>query len=298
MLLQTLEKRGLIHPPSWLSDNTVYLTLMGSHAYGCNEEGKSDFDYYGICIPTKAIVFPHTDGAIWGFGRNQKRFEQWQEQHIIDPSNQREYDFQVFNIIKMFMLMMENNPNCINAIYTPEDCVHHTTAIGEMIREKRDIFLHKGCWARFKGYSISQMHKMSSKQATGKRKEIRDKWGFDLKFGMHCVRLLSECEMILMEGTLDLRRNREQLKAIRRGEMSEAKIIEWAELKTKQLEELYVKSKLRETPDEPKIKQLLLDCLEHHYGSLDKCVVNPGAAVVALKQIQEVLDRNQNLLNG
>ncbi len=46
-------------------------------------------------------------------------------------------------------------------------------------------------------------------------------------------------------------------------------------MKEKSLEELYTKSKLQHSPDEGAIKSLLLECLEMHYGSLDKCIVKP-----------------------
>lgn len=128
------------------------------------------------------------------------------------------------------------------------------------------------------------------------RFETRKENNTDLKFLYHLVRLLSECEMILAEGTLDLRRNREQLKAIRRGDMDEEAIREWAAAKEGQLEELFHKSKLPEKPDELKIKALLLSCLEHHYGNLKDCVVNPDAALVALRQVQEILESCKGLI--
>ena len=46
----------------------------------------------------------------------------------------------------------------------------------------------------------------------GKRYEKVKKDGGDLKFCYHLVRLLGECEQILMTGTLDLRLNNEQLR--------------------------------------------------------------------------------------
>ncbi len=36
---------------------------------------------------------------------------------------------------------------------------------------------------------------------------------------------------------------------------------------------------------------MLIDCLEEHYGSLDGAFVNPDAAVVALQDIQDILDK-------
>jgi hypothetical protein len=97
--------------------------------------------------------------------------------------------------------------------------------------------------------------------------------------------------MILTEGDLDLRRNKEHLKAIRRGDVSEEDIKKWFSDKEKQLETIYAESKLSWGPDEAQIKKLLLECLEHHYGSLSSCVVLPDAAKLALNEIQEVLNK-------
>jgi hypothetical protein len=35
--------------------------------------------------------------------------------------------------------------------------------VGNLLRENRKMFLHKGCWAKFKGYSYSQMSKLDMK---------------------------------------------------------------------------------------------------------------------------------------
>jgi uncharacterized protein len=80
-----LAQRGLARPPAWLPDNTHYETLMGSVAYGV-ESGGSDWDVYGFCIPPKELVFPHLQGEIAGFGTPVKRFEQFEQHHIHDPT--------------------------------------------------------------------------------------------------------------------------------------------------------------------------------------------------------------------
>jgi len=41
---------------------------------------------------------------------------------------------------------------------------------------------------------------------------------------------------------------------------------------------------------EERIKQLLMDCLEEHYGSLRDVVVRPDAALEAVVAMQEQLD--------
>lgn len=293
---QHLTDLGLIRPPKFLPINVMYETLMGSIAYGCSTDD-SDRDVYGFCIPLKDEVFPHLAGEILGFGTPPKRFEQFQQAHIRDESalggKGAEYDLSIYNIVRYFTLCMECNPNMIDSLFTPQDCVLHLTRVGSLVREQRRLFLHKGCWPRFKGYAYSQLHKMRGKEPIGKRKALHEEFGFDVKFAYHVVRLLGECEQMLIEGDMDLRRNREHLKAIRRGEVSQVDILNWASDKERQLEQLYVDSKLPAVPDEARIKALLLNCLEEHYGKLDGCVVRVDAATTALREIQSVLERYQ-----
>lgn len=285
---RVLDSGANVHPPSWLRDNLVLEVMMGSVAYGVSSD-TSDMDVYGICLPPKELVFPHLAGEIPGFGNQLKRFEQWQEHHV--KALDKEWDFQVFSIVKFFSLAMDNNPNVLDVLFVPRRCVLSSTQIGELVRESRHLFLHKGSWHKLKGYAYSQLHKIASKTPTGKRKEIVEKYSYDLKFAYHVVRLLLEAEMILAEQDLDLERHREQLKAIRRGEWTEEQLREWAGKKEKDLESLYASSTLRHKPDEPAIKALLLKCLEMHYGDLSKAVTQTGGAEQTIRDIAKLTDR-------
>jgi predicted nucleotidyltransferase len=299
MLLQDLVEKNLIKPPDWLPSNCHYLTIIGSVAYAAEDtNANSDLDLYGWCIPKKEIVFPQTIGVIKNFGWQGEEFEQWQKHHVFDQDalggRGREYDFQVFNIVKYFSLLMENNPTVIDSLFTPRECVVHCTEVGNMVRDNRKLFLSKRCWAKYKGYAMSQLHKMAGHQRSGKRKQIQEKYGFDLKFGLHLVRLLYEAEMILTEGDLDLRRHNEHLKAIRRGEWTEKQIREWAAEKEFQLEKIYFTSELQKEPNEHAIKDLLVQCLEFHYGKLDTNVIAiPDRNYNILKQIKKILENSE-----
>lgn len=295
--IERLNKLGLITPPPWLPQAVLYECMMGSVAYGVSTD-YSDVDVYGFCMPKKDLIFPHLAGEIPGFGRQVKRFEQYQQHHVYDTGPQKSYDLTIYSIVKYFQLAMENNPNMVDSLFVPEFCVLHSTRIGQMVRENRRLFLHKGSWHKFKGYAYSQLHKANLKnpQQGSKRAADVEKHGWDTKFGYHVVRLIDEVEQILTTGDLDLQRNREQLKAIRRGEMTLDEVQHWFSDKEKVLEQVYAESKLQHSPDVAAIKQLLLNCIEDHYGSLDACIVVPDRAVQALRDIQAVLDRNRSLL--
>lgn len=292
MIIQKLKTHDLIHPPKWMPDNTLYLTIMGSVAYGVSSD-TSDMDLYGFAIPPKDLVFPHISGEIPGFGKQIQRFEQWQEHHVKAPDSNQTYDFQVYSIVKYFQLCMENNPNMIDSLFTARRCIIHSTSIAEMVRERRREFLHKGSWHKFKGYAYAQMGKIRSKSNKSNERRAADieKFGYDTKFAYHVVRLLGECEQILVEQDLDLERNREQLKSIRRGEWKLEQIEDYFNSKEKDLEKIYLESPLRHSPDEESIKQLLLDCLEEHYGSLANVISRNVSVDQVLREIQAVVDR-------
>jgi len=354
-IVQKLSKSGIAKTPKWMPANIQYETMMGSIAYGVSND-MSDVDIYGFAIPPKEIVFPHLRGEIFGFGTPGDRFEQYQEHHLKDPDGrQRDYDITIYSIIKYFQLLMGNNPNMIDSIFTPRRCVLHSTYVGELVRERRKIFLHKGGFHSFKGYAYAQMNAIDGRrnssahresieelrqfeedhgidhatstwndvvEALGdtdgagkfstlsaeelrqyaalyekmmkvnKRLEGLKRWGFDVKFAYHVVRLLVQIEQVMIEGDLDLERNREQLKAIRRGEWTLEQLKDWHTQKEKSLEDLYTRSTLQHKPDEAVIKQLLVDCLEHHYGTLSKAeLVIPTSTSNLISDLETVLGK-------
>jgi len=292
MLLQDLTKRNLIHPPSWLPDNTVLLVIMGSAAYGVGTN-TSDQDIYGVAVPPKDQVFPHLAGEIPGFGQQIQRFQQWSEHHIQDPNRAVEMDFSVWGIVKYFQLCMDNNPNMLDSLSVPRNCVIHTTAVGELILENRKLFFHRGCYFKLRGYAYAQMSKIRNKTNSSNPKRAADieKFGMDTKFAYHVVRLALECEQLLATQDLDLQRDREILKSIRRGEWSFERLETWFQQKESTLETLYASSSLRMEPNEAAIKDLLLKCLEHHYGNLDAAIARVPELNSLITDLQAVLAR-------
>lgn len=287
-LIKRLQKEKVANPPKWLVDNTMYLCQVGSVAYGVNTED-SDKDIYGFGVPPKDMLYKPLNQHIPGFDKLQN-FEQWQQHHI-KSSDGNEYDFSVYNITKFFYLVSQCNPNMIDCLFVPRNCVLHSTSISEKIRENRYLFLHKGAWHKFKSYAYSQVHKMKTKNPKpgSKRYDLIQEQGYDVKFAYHVVRLLNEVEQILIEGDLDLQKNNEQLKSIRKGDWKEQEIYDYFNDKETQLEEIYLKSELPHRPDMDRIRALLFECLEMHYDLSDTIVQDVSS--------QNKLDRIQNILN-
>ncbi|MCO7224064.1 DNA polymerase beta superfamily protein [Pleionea sp. CnH1-48] len=288
----TLRNKGFLKSaPEYLTDSVQYEVIMGSMAYGVSNDS-SDMDVYGFAIPPKEILFPYTQGKVLGFDDFTPEFEQLQEHHIQDKEalggQGRVYDITLYSITKFFRLLTTNNPNIIDSLYVPDNCVLHITPVGRMVRDERKLFLHKGCWAKFKGYAYSQLHKVRTKQPQGKRKALVEQFGYDVKFAYHIIRLLGEVEQLLLKCDMSLTQNKEQLKSIRRGEWSEQQIFDYFEHKSSELEHLYLRSSLPDEPNIEAIRSLLLNCLEQHYGSLDNCITSDSHQTQALKKIEAI----------
>lgn len=126
---------------------------------------------------------------------------------------------------------------------------------------------------------------------TGKRSQDIQQYGYDTKWAYHIVRLLLQCEQILVEHDLDIERNSEILKSVRRGEWSLEQLDEWFTAKEKSLETLYANSTLQDKPDEESLKRLLLETLEMHYGTLTSTVVLTNNRDTLLAELESLVKK-------
>jgi predicted nucleotidyltransferase len=256
---------------------------MGSYAYGVSTD-TSDVDVYGICVPPRNYVLP--ENVIYGFDTIPV-FETYQ-QHGIRTST-KEYDLNIFNIVKFFKLAADGNPNIIDTLYTPAHCLLHCTQIGEIIRDNRSMFLTRKTWHTFKGYAYSQLSKLRHKNPQNNaRAESVQKYGYDLKYAYHLVRLLGEAEQIATTQHIDLTLDAERLKAIRAGQWTVEDVERYFTEKEHTLEQAFDRSPLPYQPDLDKIRQVLVDCLTIHYGTLP-IQADEKVCYTSLQKIKSIL---------
>lgn len=259
--------------PGWVQNAVQYETLAGSHAYSCENED-SDYDVYGIVMPPKSFLFPHIDGHIQGYDPAPADTKCFEFSHIPYSEN-REYDLHLYTIAHYFRLCADCNPNMVDSLFTKPSCELYISEVGQKIKAARHLFLSKKVFHTMKGYAYQQRAKVEAGRSKDnpRRKEWVEKYGYDVKFAYHVVRLVLECEQILETGDLDLTRDREIYKSIRRGEWKIEEIHNFYDKKLPDLDRLYSNStKVPHDVQWKPIKTLLLNCLEHHYGSLSNVV--------------------------
>jgi hypothetical protein len=113
----------------------------------------------------------------------------------------------------------------------------------------------------FVGFADDQLKRMAGTKGRGKkgqRPEIEKEYGYDVKAGMHTLRLLYECKELLSKGTITLPRpERDFLIRVRTGKFSIDKVIAMAQKLFAECEEAAKSSPLPDRVDRAAISRLL-----------------------------------------
>jgi len=140
MNLEMLEKSN------WI----IYKWLTGSYAYGTAIEGKSDKDYRGI------FVLPLSERVTL-------------KSSIPEVGQEKPVDVKYYEVEKFLQLALDCNPNIVEFLFPPSDCIEICTPIMQMIIDNRNLFISKKAFHTFSGYAYAQI-----KKAKGEHKWINN----------------------------------------------------------------------------------------------------------------------------
>jgi hypothetical protein len=208
----------------WLEERTIILAPTGSYAYGTNTEN-SDKDYKGVCIPP-IEYYLGLDSFNEYNNSGGKNFRNTKD----------DVDVTILHINKFVKDAMQGVPNNIE-------------------------LLSKHMEKKFSGYAYSQIQKLKNKKInhTG-RQDLVQPFGYDTKFFMHSIRLLTSAIEILETGDFrTYRPNRQLLLDCRNNKYTFEEALNMVEMYQNQLQIALEKSGLPKTPDYQKINQLLME---------------------------------------
>lgn len=133
MTVDFLKEHGLI----------LFETIAGSRAYGTNLP-HSDTDIRGV------FILP-SDYILTKYGMK----------HGIDQVNNSTNDITYYELGKFLKLVETNNPNILEILNSPEDCIQFEHPLWKQIIEHKDKFVTKLCRKSFGGYALQQIKKAS-----------------------------------------------------------------------------------------------------------------------------------------
>ena len=212
-----------------LYDRVIYRCIIGSRAYGLEGE-QSDTDRRGVYLPPAELQW-----SLYGVPE-QLECEETQEAY--------------WEIQKFLVLALKANPNVLECLYTP--LVETKTPLAEELLQMRSIFLSRLVYQTYNGYVMSQFKKMQA--------DIRHQGQVKWKHVMHLLRLLISGIRVLREGFVPVRveEHREQLLAIKRGEMPWEETEKWRLALHGEFDRALVETKLPDRPDYEKANEFLV----------------------------------------
>ena len=212
-----------------LFDRVIYQCVIGSQAYGLSDQD-SDIDRRGFYLPPAQLHW-----SLYGVP----------EQLECEPTQEAYWEIQ-----KFIVLALKANPNVLECLYSP--IVEKATPLAEELLVMRSIFLSQLVYQTYNGYVMSQFKKMQA--------SLRNQGRVKPKHVMHLIRLLISGIHVLKEGFVPVQvgTHREQLLAIKRGEMPWDETEKWRRSLHVEFENAAAASSLPERPDYERANAFLI----------------------------------------
>jgi len=157
--------------------STFLLGYVGSIAHGVytptyGPDEHDDKDLLGIYVAPRPYYI--------GLGRGKYAQSLFMEPGISGTI----WDITIYEVRKMFSLLLKCNPNVISLLWLPDDLYVTCNRFGEVLRDNRDIFSSQLAANTFCGYARGQLKRMTA-ASTGKlglkRKGLVEQFGCDTK---------------------------------------------------------------------------------------------------------------------
>ncbi|MEV7419082.1 nucleotidyltransferase domain-containing protein [Streptomyces sp. NPDC089919] len=218
-----------MHPEALVRDHTIYACVTGSRAFGLATEG-SDTDRRGVFLAPTPLFW---------------RFEK-PPTHVEGPLDEQ-FSWELERFCE---LALRANPNILECLHSP--IVERLTPVGEELLALRGAFLSRHAHVSFSRYAAGQRAKLDQ--------DVRTHGAPRWKHAMHLLRLLLSCRDLLRTGRLsvDATPYREQLLAVRRGELGWAEVDAWMARLSAETEEAAAGTPLPAEPDRAAVEDFLV----------------------------------------
>lgn len=214
--------------------NEILRSTVGSGLHGIAIAGTDDHDEMGIYIePPEAVLGLST----WDYKNNVPTCAEGSNYSGLPhytsrtkPEGAGDTDLVIYSLRKYLRLATKGNPTALLPLYAPEESLLLSSQLGDELRENRNWFLSQEAIERFLGYMQAQHERMmgfGKRNRVPSRPELIEKFGWDVKYGSHALRLAYQGYEIAQHGRLTLplmSAARERVLAVKRGEISQLEV--------------------------------------------------------------------------
>lgn len=252
-------------PLEYAEHNTILRTLVGSSVHGVAVEGTDDRDELGVYVePPDAVL-----GA-----RPMDQRAVWRTQPEGVRSGPGDIDLVMYSLRHYMDLAMKGNPTVLTPLFAPTADVLEVDELGERLRALRWKFLTLSAVRRFVGYLDSQHERMmggGKRNRVPNRPELIKKYGWDVKYGSHALRLSIQGLEVVATGRLTLPMpptERDIVLGVKRGEYDREMVSWWI---TRQRRAIVARMEtnpaaLPEYPDRDAMSAFMVDAHRSHWG--------------------------------
>jgi predicted nucleotidyltransferase len=195
----------------------ILRTVVGSGVHGIAIAGTDDHDEMGVFVEPPAHVV--------GLLRPVDHYV-FRTQPEGARSGPGDTDLVLYSLRKYLRLATMGNPTALLPLYAPAESVLLTTPMGEELRALAPAVLSQRAVHRFLGYLSSQRERLlgrGRRSGVPNRPELVARYGYDVKYASHALRLAYQGLEIVRDGRLTLpmpEREREQVLRVKRGEVA------------------------------------------------------------------------------
>lgn len=234
---------------------------VGSGVHGTAVSGQDDRDEMGVCLEPPQFVtgLARVPNGIRGQGPSV-RFEQY-ERHtawdrpggVANRSGAGDLDVVIYSARKWARLALAGNPTVLLVLFVPDAEVVFRSEAGAELVGNAHRFVSRLAAIRFLGYLGAQKAAMTGQAgAHTNRPELVAVHGYDTKYAMHALRLGLQGIEFLTTGRITLpvpEPHRAYLRAIRRGDVPLAEVLDAITSAETQLAQLRETSAVPDQPD-------------------------------------------------
>jgi len=194
----------------------ILRTVVGSGVHGIAIEGTDDHDEMGVYVEPAAVVLGTRQLVEHYVYRTQP------EGHRSGPGDT---DLVVYSLRKFLRLATKGNPTALLPLYAPADAIVVTTPLGEELRALAPAVLSRQAAYRFLGYLNAQRDRLRGvgrRSHLPNRPELVARYGYDVKYASHALRLAYQGLEVVRDGRLTLpmpAAERQHVLSVKRGDV-------------------------------------------------------------------------------
>ena len=198
----------------------ILRTTVGSGVHGIAIEGTDDHDEMGVFVEPASWLLGLRDTRESYLARSQAEGAR---------SGPGDTDLVMYSLRKYLQLAVKGNPTALLPLFAPEPDVLYVNELGRELRAMRNRFLSQAAAERFLGFMRHQREALvKGGRGVPNRPELVEKYGYDVKYASHALRLALQGREIVQHARLTLpmpEAERQRVLEVKSGQVRELRVV-------------------------------------------------------------------------